>query len=134
MGVPRLAAKAGERPRRSEEWTDAMSGLQMPLGSSLGRVWTRDETIADARNALCKAAIESGVEYLFMLGDDVLPPPNALLTMLEKIGRSYPVGRPTAAESADGNGVAWVNDGRSNARAGMITGVYWTKTYPPEPY
>jgi hypothetical protein len=97
-----------------------MTALQMPLGSSLGRKWTKDEKIADARNLLCKAALEMGVEYLFMLGDDVLPPPNVLLELLDKIGREYPV------RSKEGE-VRY-------ARASMVTGIYWTKTYPPEPY
>lgn len=93
-----------------------MSGLQMPLGSSLGKVWVQDQPIADARNALCQAALDAQVEYLFMLGDDVLPPANTLLILLNKIGRTF-----------------LVDDGKA-ARAQMITGVYWTKTYPPEPY
>ena len=106
MGIPTLKSS-----RRSTTWIDGMSSLQMPLGSSLGRVWIEDETIAEARNALCQAALDANVELLFMLGDDVVPPPNALLMLLSKIGREFEAGR-----------------------AAMITGVYWTKTYPPEPY
>jgi len=102
--------------RRSISWIEALANLQMPLGSSLARIWTEDETIANARNRICRAALEQGCDYVFFLSDDVLPPPNALLQMLERIGREYPVG-----------------DGKT-ARASMITGVYWTKTYPPEPY
>lgn len=93
-----------------------MASLQMPLGSSLGRVWIEDRPIAEARNALCHAALDAGADYLVMLGDDVLPPPNMILTMLDKVGREYPT-----------------EPGRT-ARASMLTGVYWTKTYPTEPY
>lgn len=102
--------------KRSVAWIDSLANLQMPLGSSLGRVWTEDETIAEARNALCEQALAANVEYLFFLGDDVIPPANTLLTLLDKIGRAYPV------------------EGDRQARASMLTGVYWTKTYPAEPY
>lgn len=101
---------------RTPVWIDSMAGLQMPLGSSLARKWIIDEPIAAARNALCQSAIDMGAEYLFMLGDDVIPPPNTILALLEKIGRTY--------TSRDG----------TDQRASMITGIYWTKTYPPEPY
>lgn len=111
LGIPTLSTA-----RRSVSWIDALAGLQMPLGSSMARYWVQDRPIAEARNALCQAALDNDVEYLVMLGDDVLPPPNMLLMMLDKIGRSYPVG----------NG--------QTARASMITGVYWTKCFPPEPY
>lgn len=92
-----------------------MASLQMPLGSSMGRLWIEDETIAEARNALCTAALDQNVDYLFFLSDDVLPPPNALLSLLDKIGRIFHV------EERD-------------TKAELITGVYWTKAYPPEPY
>tara|TARA_Y100000034_G_scaffold135950_1_gene209963 strand:- start:8768 stop:10210 length:1443 start_codon:yes stop_codon:yes gene_type:complete len=97
-------------------WIEAMKSLQMPLGSSLGALWIADETVADARNQLCKEAIARDSDYVFFLGDDVLPPNHTLLTMLDKIGRELP----------DRNG--------NLIRADMITGVYWTRTYPPEPY
>ena len=102
--------------RRSMHWTLALAQLQLPLGSSLGHCFIEDETIAEARNALCEEALRQEVEYLFFLSDDVIPPPNALLCLLDKVGRDYPVG-----------------DGRA-ARASMLTGVYWTKTTPAEPY
>lgn len=129
MGIPTLSVRDGERPRRSEAWTDAMSGLAMPLGSSMGRIWTKDETIAEARNALCASAINGGVDYLFMLGDDVLVPSNTLMTMLDKIGRNYTITGRVSDDSVLA-GTPYNYD----ARASMITGVYWTKQYPPEPY
>ncbi|MEK9722022.1 MAG: methyltransferase domain-containing protein [Rhodospirillaceae bacterium] len=111
MGIPTTRAA-----RRSTDWIDCMAGLHMPLGSSFGRVWVHDLPIAEARNRLCEQALASGAEYLFMLSDDVLPPANALLLLLDKIG--------TLQATEDGH----------LARASMITGVYWTKTYPAEPY
>jgi len=50
--------------------------------------------------------------------------------MLDKIGHTFPVRHPVVT----GGELKWVADGRAQARASMITGVYWTKTYPPEPY
>lgn len=115
LGIPTL-----KNSRRSIAWEEAMSSLQMPLGNTMAREWTEDQEIADARNALCKSALDMECDYLFMLGDDVLAPPPTLLAMLDKIGRTQPV-----------MGVAGKTEA---ARVQMITGVYWTKTYPPEPY
>lgn len=111
LGIPTTKAA-----RRSVAWIDAMSGLQLPLGSSLGRMWVEDQPIAAARNLVCEQALQAGAEYLVFLSDDVLPPPNMILSMLDKIGREFPV------------------ENGKLARASMITGVYWTKTYPSEPY
>lgn len=111
LGIPTLSTA-----RRSVRWIEAMASMGMPLGSSLGRVWIEDRPIAEARNAICHEAIAAGADYVVMLGDDVIPPQNMILTMLDKIGREYPT-----------------EPGRA-ARASMLTGVYWTKTYPTEPY
>ena len=111
LGIPTLSTA-----RRSTAWMDGLYSLQMPLGTSMARAWAEDLPIAQARNSLCQAALDSGADYLLFLSDDVIPPPNMVLTMLDKIGREYPV---------EGGGVA---------RASMITGVYWTKTTPSEPY
>jgi SAM-dependent methyltransferase len=111
LGIPTTGGA-----RMSVRWVEAMASLQMPLGSSMGRQWIVDAHIAEARNRLCQSAIDAGCHYLVFLGDDVLPPPNVLLLLLDKIGRTFPV-----------------EDGRT-ARASMVTGVYWTKSYPSEPY
>lgn len=111
LGIPTLSTA-----RRSTAWFDSLAGLQMPLGTSMARLWSEDLPIAASRNRLCQAAIDNGAKYLLFLSDDVLPPPNMILAMLSKIGREYPV-----------------EDGKV-ARASMITGVYWTKTTPAEPY
>lgn len=111
LGIPTTKAA-----RRSVAWIDALNSLQLPLGSSMGRLWIEDRPIAEARNLICEQALQSGAQYLVFLSDDVLPPPNMILKMLDKIGREYPV------------------EGGRVAKASMITGVYWTKTYPSEPY
>jgi predicted SAM-dependent methyltransferase len=111
LGIPTTTGA-----RMSVRWVEALANLQMALGSSMGRQWIVDARIAEARNRLCQAALDAGCHYLVFLGDDVLPPPNLVLILLEKIGRTFPV--------ADGK----------TGRASMVTGVYWTKTYPSEPY
>jgi hypothetical protein len=111
LGIPTL-----KTARRSIKWIDAMAGLQMPLGSALGRIWIEDETIAAARNALCERALADDADYLVMLGDDVLPPANMLLSMLASVGKDLPV------------------EHGQTARCSLLTGVYWTKSYPTEPY
>lgn len=88
----------------------------MPLGSSMSRFWVEDETIAEARNKICQQAVDSGADYVFFVSDDVLVPNEAVLAMLDKIGRRAPV-----------------EDG-GESTIDMITGVYWTKAYPTEPY
>lgn len=112
MGIPTLSSA-----RRSEQWNNAINALQMPLGSSLNRFpGPYDMPIADARNELCRAAIANNVQYLVMFSDDVLPPPNCILKMLDKIGTRQRI------------------DADREVNVDMVTGVYWTKTYPPDPY
>jgi SAM-dependent methyltransferase len=111
IGIPTLSTA-----KRSVPWTEALCGLQMGLGTSAGRVWIQDETIANARIALCREALRVGADYLFMLGDDVLPPPNTILTLLSQMGRELPD-----------------HEGRV-APVQLVSGVYWSKSYPPEPY
>ena len=113
-----LCIPTTKHARMSIAWIDAMKNLQMPLGSSLGTLWIADETIANARNQLCAEALKTGSDYIFFLADDVIPPAHTLLAMLDKIGREMP----------DPNNAGEVS------RVDMITGVYWTKTYPTEPY
>jgi len=94
----------------------------MPLGSSLGIQWIEDEDIGPARNQLCQKALDENCDYIFFLSDDVLPPPNVLLSLLNRIDRKYP--SPDEDKKRGGGGEL----------CRMVTGVYWTKTYPPEPY
>ena len=111
MGIPTTNAA-----RMSTAWIDGIHNLQMPLGSALGKHWVQDRPIAEARNVLCRAAIEANVDYLFMVGDDVIPPGNTLLLMLDHIGHDA------------------MDENDQGVHVDMITGIYWTKTYPAEPY
>lgn len=110
LGIPTLSTS-----RRSPVWIDAMAGLQMPLGASFARTWTQDQIIDEARNSLCRAAIDADARYLVMLGDDVIPPSDMIVRMLDRIGRT-------------------VSDGLRDHKIRMIAGVYWTKGLPLAPY
>ncbi len=111
LGIPTLKTS-----KRSVNWTEAMMQLHMPLGNSMGREWIEDRPIAEARNLICSKALEIGCKYVMMLGDDVLAPPEAIMTFLNKIGRKFEVKDGVFQE------------------AKLITGIYWTKEQPPEPY
>src|SRR5262245_19868260 len=77
--------------RISWAWIDGYKGMSMPLGSSLGDVRVLNKPIADARNELCAAAIQQNAKYLFFMSDDVIPPSDCLISMLDKIDREFPV-------------------------------------------
>lgn len=110
IGIPTTS-----NARRSMAWIMSLT-QHMPLGSSAVHYPLEDETIANARNQICRKAIEDGCDYLYFVSDDVLAPPNAVITMLDKIGRKFP----------DEHGKLVTAD--------FVTGVYWTKTYPTDPY
>lgn len=110
IGIPTTS-----QARRSMAWIMSLN-QHMPLGSAAVHYPLEDMPIAAARNAICQQAINDGCEYLFFVSDDVLAPLNAVISMLDKIGRKYP----------DENG--------RMVTADFISGVYWTKTYPSDPY
>lgn len=110
-----IAIPTTSEARMSLTWMEATTGMSMPLGTSAARFWSKEMSIAEARNQLCKRALDIGAEYIVFIGDDVIVPPNTVISMLEKIGRSYHV---------EGNML----------KADMITGIYWTKGYPSMPY
>ncbi len=110
VGIPTLSTS-----RRSTLWIDGLTSIELPLGSSMGRIWKEDLPIADARNQICEEALEVGADYIFFLSDDVVVPPNGVMKLLSHINRPYPVdGKETVCK--------------------MVTGVYWTKGYPSDPY
>lgn len=89
------------------EWVRAKQMLGHPLGTNSIEVWDdRPVPIDQKRNDLVRQALESGAQNLFFLGDDVIPPPNTLKQFLAHRRRGYRV----------------------------ITGVYWSKEAPPQPY
>lgn len=94
--------------RVSVNWARAFKHLSGPLGSSTIEIVVENKPIAIARNELMQGAISSKADFLFMLGDDVLPPPDVLVKMIQRM---------------------W-----DKPDIHMLTGVYWTKMYPTHPY
>lgn len=94
--------------RVSTRWARGYRHLGGPLGATMGEIEVQETAIAEARNALMRTAIEQGAEYLFMLGDDVIPPGDAISTLLQRM---------------------W-----DNPDVHLATGIYWTKGWPTQPY
>lgn len=85
----------------------------MPLGATTVDLWAPDQpgrpppTVAEKRNALVAQAQQAGARYIFFLGDDTLPPPHALMQLLQTAQRgNYPI----------------------------VTGVYTSRSSPPQPF
>ena len=90
-------------------WAQAYRHVGGPLGSNMVELSPLvGMPIAEARNALMEQAIASGCDFIFFLGDDVLTPPETVNRMLTRM---------------------WDNPGVS-----MVTGMYWTKAWPSQPY
>ena len=83
-------------------WAQAFRRLGGPLGAnSVELAPVVGKPIAEARNELMAAAIESKCEFIFFIGDDVLAPPDTINRLLQRM---------------------WDNPSLS-----MATGMYWTK-------
>lgn len=93
----------------STTWARALRHIGGPLGANMVELSpTIGEPIAEARNALMMEAIASGCDYLFFLGDDVLAPADVIHRLLQRM---------------------W-----DNPEINLVTGMYWTKTWPTQPY
>ena len=96
----------------SMDWAMALSSLQFPLGGSLVRERDASEPfspggrIDEKRNNLVKRGLGYGAKFFLFQGDDVILPDNFVLNCLARIRQGYRV----------------------------VTGVYWRKSHPPEPY
>ncbi len=88
-------------------WAQAYKQLAQPLGSLITECADRSPMdIASKRNFLVQRALDIGAQNILFIGDDVIIPPMLILQMLQ----------------------------RRRMGAQIITGVYWSKTYPPQPY
>lgn len=93
----------------SISWARAYRQLGGPLGSnSVELAPVVGKPIAVARNELMQAAFDSKADFLFFLGDDVLAPSDTVVRLLQRM---------------------W-----DNPEIGIVTGVYWTKSWPTQPY
>lgn len=95
--------------RVSMRWARAFRHLGGPLGSNIVELEpVVGKPIAAARNEIIQAAIANNCEFLFFLGDDNLPPGDAIVRLLQR---------------------AW-----DHPEIDLFTGVYWTKGWPTQPY
>ena len=90
-------------------WAQAYRHLGGPLGSNaIELAPVVGKPIAEARNELMQNAFNNNCDFLFFLGDDVLAPPDTIIRLLQRM---------------------WDNPGIQ-----MVTGMYWTKQWPTQPY
>ena len=75
---PLLAIGIPTWGRVSTRWARAYRHLGGPLGSTIVEFEIQNTPIAEARNALMQQAIDAHADFLFMLGDDVLAPGDAM--------------------------------------------------------
>lgn len=93
----------------SINWARALRHMGGPLGCNMMDLApVVGKPIAEARNELMTNAVAEGCDFLFFLGDDVLVPPDTLHRLLQRM---------------------W-----DDPNLHLVTGVYWTKTWPTAPY
>lgn len=93
----------------SVTWSIAHRHIGGPLGSNMVELApVVGKPIAEARNELMQAAIDNNCDFIFFLGDDVLPPGDTIIRLLSRM---------------------W-----NDPELAMVTGVYWTKSWPTQPY
>lgn len=93
----------------SINWARAYKHIGGPLGANVVELLpVVGKPIAEARNELMQAAVNEGAEFLLFLGDDVLCPADVMHRMLNRMWE-----RP---------------------EIDLITGMYWTKQWPTQPY
>lgn len=90
-------------------WAQAYRHISGPLGSNMVELpHVVGKPIGEARNELMAGAFANNCDFIFFLGDDVLPPSDSLIRLLQRM---------------------W-----DNPNLQMVTGVYWTKQWPTQPY
>ena len=92
----------------SVSWAQAYKNVGGPLGSNTVQLTVVGKPIAEARNELMTRAIQEGCDFIFFLGDDVLAPPDVIHRLLNRL---------------------W-----ENPDTDLVTGMYWTKQWPTQPY
>jgi hypothetical protein len=65
------------------EWHNAVNGLVIPVNWSNSMQTPIGFMVADAQNVIVKHALDNHFEWLFLLEDDVMPPPD-LLVQIER--------------------------------------------------
>ena len=88
-------------------WAFSFANLTWPVSMNRATTMTVGEEIATARNNIAQSAIDRGAEYLFFIDDDVTIPNHAPARMVYLM--------------------------EQNPEWDLLSGVYVTKTNPPEP-
>ena len=89
-------------------WARAYRHLGGMLGASMIEMTVENKPIAAARNELMLQAFAHKCDFLFFLGDDVLPPGDAVHKLWTRM--------------------------QADPDLHLVTGVYWTKGWPTHPY
>jgi len=76
IGIPTFTTA-----RLTMDWSMAFRHIYSLLGASFVEVVIKDKPIAEARNAIVEKALELNTDYVFMLGDDVLVPPETIVRL-----------------------------------------------------
>lgn len=106
---PLLAIAIPSWGKVSLSWAQAYKHIGGPLGANVVELSpVIGKPIAEARNELMEGAIANGCDFIFFLGDDVLPPADIIHRLLQRM---------------------W-----DNPEIDMVTGMYWTKQWPTQPY
>jgi hypothetical protein len=104
---PRLVVGIPSRGKVHISWALMLSALEWPVGEVRNTRITNGEQVATARCNLAMDAIQQGAEYLFFIDDDVRVPNFAPRRMIYQM--------------------------ETNPEWDLLTGVYVTKSAPPEP-
>lgn len=107
IAVPQLDSGNGEVAKVTHDWANAAAGLGGGLAVTVLRLTTKNRSVGQAKQALAEMAIANGCQWIFFLDDDVIPPGDALMKMIQM----------------------W----RQDSKYKIINGVYWSKSEPPQP-
>lgn len=89
------------------EWAINKAHLGVGLAVYVVDMFVKEKRVDVAKNELCQAALDNNCDWIFLLDDDVLPPPNTIMKM--------------------------INLWRNREDCQIINGVYWSKSEPPLP-
>jgi hypothetical protein len=101
IGIPTLG-----RPVNLD-WALAFKALNPPINYNINFSIIKGAEVGAARCEFARQAIERDVKYLFMLGDDVIPPPHAIRQLIFRM--------------------------ENDSNLGVVGGVYCSKTEIPYP-
>lgn len=105
--VPTIDKGDGTVACVTHDWANAMASLGGGLAVTMMRLNVSNRNVAQAKQDLAERAIAHGCQFVFFADDDTIPPPDALMKMIQ----------------------LW----RMDSKYKIINGVYWSKSEPPLP-